>query len=239
ISGKNFAKLLEKHILIAGVTIKYDHIGKIHYENDTFILNGINRKYRAPFLILATGTIPRKIDLPGNLSETDKAKVFYEVTELLDFEGKSIAIVGGGDAAFDYALNLCMKNEVSINIRANVARALDLLQERADAEPAIQVYHNRKLISVSSNGKGLIFTWEAPDGIIEQKADFLLFAIGRDPREILLNQLPLDIRNSLLDRGKLHIIGDLINGNYRQIAIATGQGIEAAMKINSLLKKAP
>lgn len=49
--------------------------------------------------------IPKKIDVP-NVEKLEGAGVYYFVRNLEDFKDKEILIVGGGDAAFDYALML-------------------------------------------------------------------------------------------------------------------------------------
>ena len=41
----------------------------------------------------------------------------------------------------------------------------------------------------------------------------------------------------LVEAGVLHFVGDVKNGLYRQTAIAVGDGIKAAMKINTRLRE--
>ena len=56
--------------------------------------------------------------------------------------------------------------------------------------------------------------------------DFALIAIGRNPNNSLLLEIP---ENLLGER--IFPIGDLINNSYRQISIASGQGLRCAMNI--------
>ena len=64
-------------------------------------------------------------------------------------------------------------------------------------------------------------------------ADLVLVAIGRKPNSIIntkLFQIPID-------KEYLFLIGDLVNGNFRQLSISAGDGIKAAMKIASKINK--
>lgn len=65
-------------------------------------------EHRSKTVVICAGMgayIPRRLDIP-NLRELEGAGVFYSVRRLNDFRDKKILIVGGGDAAFDYAMML-------------------------------------------------------------------------------------------------------------------------------------
>jgi thioredoxin reductase len=66
-------------------------------------------------------------------------------------------------------------------------------------------------------------------------ADYLLFAIGRNPN---LSFLSDRIRNNevhLKRSGSLYYAGDVKNGFFRQTVIAAGDGLRAAMEISNVL----
>jgi len=74
------------------------------------ILNLTTNKgvHRSKAVVICAGMgayIPKRLDIP-NLKELEGAGVFYSVRRLNDFSDKQILIVGGGDAAFDYAMML-------------------------------------------------------------------------------------------------------------------------------------
>jgi thioredoxin reductase len=68
--------------------------------------------------------------------------IYYEVYDLLPVAGKHVAIIGGGDAAFDYALNLGRRNRVTILNRGNSPKCLPLLAERVQLVPEITYLDN-------------------------------------------------------------------------------------------------
>ena len=67
--------------------------------------------------------------------------------------------------------------------------------------------------------------------------DYLICAIGRDPNLDFISGQFAEIAIQLENSGKLYYIGDVVNGLYRQTAIAVGDGILAAMKIYKYLKE--
>ena len=80
-------------------------------------------------MILACGTPPLAAGPPLD-PEQLHGRLFASVLPLLKVREKTIAVIGGGDAAFDYALSLAGKNRVHILIRSGKPRALPLLLER-------------------------------------------------------------------------------------------------------------
>lgn len=68
--------------------------------------NGISYPTRKVVISAGAGAFsPTKIGLPEEDSYVDKG-LSYGVRSKADFEGRKVAIVGGGDSAFDWALNL-------------------------------------------------------------------------------------------------------------------------------------
>ena len=90
--------------------------------------------YRAQQAVIASGTRPRPFtDFALPLQGADR--IHYEVHPLLQVKGAEIAIVGAGDAAFDYALNLAKRdNRVMILNRGEDLKCLPLLWERSQRQ---------------------------------------------------------------------------------------------------------
>ena len=79
--------------------------------------------------MVASGTRPRTFP-PNLIPDEASDKIFHEVVSLIQHINKTIAIIGAGDAAFDYALNLGWQNKVILLNRSEQIKALPLLVSR-------------------------------------------------------------------------------------------------------------
>lgn len=160
---------------------------------------------------MATGTKPKKIDIKN----IDKSKIFYEIYDLIPNlkEKNCCTIIGGGDAAFDYALNLSKRNIKSkIHFRSKFPKCLPLLFRRAQKDKNIEIFSSS--IEYESDN-----------------SDFYLVACGRDPN---MPQSDIDLEKSNIPG--LYFAGDVQTGQFRQTSIAIGQGVLAAMKADEYLR---
>lgn len=224
VSGPKLIGLIEKQMERIGVEIQIDPVVKLSYEKDRFRVETAHTAYRPRYVIVATGTTPRPYPIP--IPKNAQNRVFSDIYHLLDVQEKRIAIVGAGDAAFDYALNLVKgRNFVTILNRSRDVKCLKLLWERVNAEKMIEYKAEAPVREVlaDESGSRLKVCLDAGEFIT---TDFLLFAIGRVPQMDFLS-------GELVDKEveDLYFIGDVKNGLYRQAAIAAGDGLRAAMDI--------
>ena len=187
--------------------------------------------------MIASGTKPRPLS-GCKIDPEIQDRIFYEVYPLLDRKDCRIAIIGAGDAAFDYALNLAAKNEVIILSRGEQANCLPLLGERAAACPGI-IYHPGTRLSgleAAETGKVRVECVQAQERL-SFEVDCVLCATGREAQLDFMPAMAQAEVERLEKDGRLYFIGDVKNGIYRQTAIAVGDGIYAGMKIFRQLKE--
>ena len=226
ISGMKMADFLAKHLERREITPVKDEVLRAGYSGELFVTDCRKESYTCRYLIIASGTRPMNFSAEG-WDEVYGKSAFDEIIPLLEVEGKEIAIIGSGDAAFDYALNLGRKNRVVINIRSERPKCLPLLFDRAEENQGIGIRYERVLRKISGSGEGMILDW----GDEQEETDYLLTAIGREPN---LDFLDDSIRRRMGDleiQGVLYFAGDVQNGLYRQTAIAGGDGLRAAMGV--------
>ncbi|MDO9549292.1 MAG: NAD(P)/FAD-dependent oxidoreductase [Candidatus Marinimicrobia bacterium] len=228
-----FKRQLEKH----SISVMKAEITVLECKNDFFIVPFGNQRFSARYLVIATGTKPRKPDEEIHIPPELHARIYSEVYRLIGLKNKRILIIGAGDAAFDYALNLAAQNRVTICNRGIVIKALPLLVRQADANGNIDYRENTSISELFSAASGAVGIRCYRNGKIETlKADYLIWAIGREPQLDFLPESLAIINDHAGVKRNMYFIGDVRNSAFRQTAIAVGDGIKAAMVIAAQLK---
>ena len=206
ISGPRLVNLFARQAQRLNIAVIYEEVVELVYDQGVFHAKTSQTSYASRCVVIATGTKPLRflnLPIPEDLSD----RVFYEVFDLLQAEGKHIVVVGSGDAAFDYALNLSRNNRTTLkSIRKDLP-------------------------------DGILLDCQGPAGALQFHADYLVGAIGREARLDCLSDAFLQQAQALEEQGLLYMIGDVKNGLYRQTSIAVGQGVMAAMKIYRYMKE--
>ena len=228
INGAELGKLFARQAQNRSIKIRFEPVNSLARHDRKFILETSAGTYHANTVVVASGTRPimfTDIQIPEQI----KNKVFYEVFGLTEVKRKDIAIIGGGDAAFDYALNRSRHNHITIINRSRKTRAFPLLLERAQANPQININFDCLLKRVRScRTDSIELEYHSPQGERQLIVNLLVFAVGRKPR---LDFLPPGWETMEKEIDNLYFCGDVINGPYRQTAIAVGDGIRVAMEI--------
>ena len=195
----------------------------------TLELAGRRGRVRARAAILATGTSPRGLPLPGL-----QARAVSRVDALpRTLNGQRVLVVGGGEAALDQALLARRRGaEVRVAVRGARPRAMELLVRRC-RQRGIQLDLEANLVNVlGGEGEPLVVELNKGGERLEVETDAVVVCIGKDPR---LPALPHGADPAAADRlGRttvegLYVVGDAGRGVYRQISIAVGDGVAAAM----------
>lgn len=234
ISGTTLVALFEKHLERFGIEVHTEEVLAVEHDGH-FAVTTSRRQLRARHLVVASGTKPRAVS--GFAVPREAAgRVFHEVYPIRGVLGKKIAVIGAGDAAFDYSLNLARHNQVHILNRGRRRRCLDLLWEKASAESNIRYHENTSITSFRPADDGLALSCGSGRSVLELEVDYVIFATGRIENTDFLSPPLKDKAQVLSAAGKLHVIGDVKNGVFRQSSIAIGEGVSAAMRIYHRLK---
>ena len=240
ISGPQLVARLEMHMRQLGVRVVQEKVIELDMKDDQFIIKVAKGNRVSQSVVIASGTKPKmpSLKLKGSVGE---GKILTDVWPLLQMKRKQILIVGGGDAAFDYALNLGRKNAVTILNRGDRAKCIPLLLERVMNNPAIQhrtgiTVRRAEVWGTANRLRVEVFSSMETEFL---EADYLVFAIGRLPQLDFLSDKITQQRSTLVKHGRLQFIGDVHNGSYRQAAIAAGEGIKAAMMLCARSAEAP
>ena len=237
ISGPDLVELFSRQAERLGVKIFQEEVLIVEFKSGIFHIVTNKREIKAGILVAASGTKAKTLPpvlFTGNL----EGKVYTGVHPLLEEKEKTILIVGAGDAALDYALNLARLNQVIILNRGSRIKGLPLLWDRVQLRSAIDYFPDVEINGIAGTDDGRINVL-AETGAQQNcfTGDFLITAIGRVPEWGYAEDKLLKKMDQLQEEGKIYLIGDLHNGQYRQTALAVGDGIRSAMDIGKSLEK--
>jgi thioredoxin reductase (NADPH) len=186
---------------------------------------------RGRAVCLATGTAPAPV--PDWLAD---ASVHRDVRSLpARLEGRLIAVVGGGDAAFDTALGVLRRGaRVAVLVRGRKARAAAPLVRQVAEQPGIDVrtwWESGGPAERTSRGWRVI---DAAGHALE--IDEIVACVGRVPRFELLEALAIaDDAPDWNPAAGLFVAGDVLRARQRFIAPALADGLRAADAVAAFL----
>jgi thioredoxin reductase (NADPH) len=225
-----FADQLKEH----EVVVKKADVSAIVSSRSGFRIETDSGGFIARTVIVCTGTRPREIGLKGSSSLIGK-KIFHEIADLppLGKKRARVLIIGGGDAAFDYSINLSSRGHKVKIISRSEPTCLALLEERAK-KGGVDVLEQHVPLQVRETDGGIALTIKGKGRQRELAADYILIACGRGPDLSVLDE---DLRRRIgglknsprTNVPGLFIGGDAVHGIHRQTGIAVGDGVLAAM----------
>lgn len=235
ITGLEFSALLVNHFKQLEIQMINEEVVEVNWDskNSNFILKTSEKEFTSNYLVLAIGTEPKRLKQKEEEGLRNKGLLFYEPVDIPvnQNSGKSIVIIGGGDAAFDYALNLANKNyQITIIHRSNSFSCLPLLYERVTNNESIDVKPSTYVKKFTFEEKLVTLHLNRDEKLTTNQ---VLVAIGRNASKIDVHKNLKKLRKE----NRIYLVGDLISGLNRQISIASGQGLECAMKIARDIKR--
>jgi thioredoxin reductase len=225
---RHFQEQLEKF----QVETIYKEVRNVVLYEDNFLIDTYDEHYLGSILVLACGTRPKRTIIP-TWNEAVEKYFHYDISQIPLQGGLQIGIIGIGDAAFDYALNLHKRgHQIKIYGRSETIVANKALMDQFNRIDGIDLLLNHMLTSVDEIIQGKIRChFKKNEVIVEHNLDGLIFATGRESNLEFLDESVLDEMDELRNSSKLFLAGDVNNGDFRQTAIATGEGIKVAMEI--------
>jgi thioredoxin reductase len=233
VSGTEMCARLQRHLDQYDIEVINEEVTGCDYQAKecAFVVKTAKSCYRADFLVVASGTVAKVPRWYPSIPSHLKQSVFFEIGPIANERNRKVLIVGSGDAALDYSLSLARKNRVTIVSRSVRFRGLSILQERVDHHNMIQSLRGYRVCGLGGNTDSLRVVIESKQGSVADNWDYLICAIGRRPQRDFFSGALRRSRADLISDGRLYTVGDVQNGRCRQMGIAVGNGILAAMKI--------
>src|SRR5437868_14721176 len=157
IKGWELAQKMTEHARKFGAEIVTDTVERIHKDADGWfdVTTARGETYRSQAVILTAGGTPVKLGVPGEREYAGKGVSYCAVCDGAFFKGERLAVVGGGDAAVEEADYLTRyATRVYIVHRRDQLRASKIIQERAFANPKIEMAWNKRVLEIRGTERG-------------------------------------------------------------------------------------
>ena len=206
-------------------------------------------EHRARAVILSMGAEPKRLGLPGEMELSGRGVSTCGVCDGAFFKGEDVVVIGGGDSAMEDSIFVSkFARKLTIVHRRDEFRASKIMQERALANPKIEVIWNATVSEIL--GEGAVTGVRLHDTVTgeerEMPTDGVFMAIGHDPNTSLFTgQLDLDENGYVVvQEPRTHTsvpgvfaAGDVTDTIYKQAVTAAGQGCKAAIDAERFLEE--
>lgn len=170
-----------------GAQIVQEIVTRVDFSTQPFktVYTSEGTVWQAQAVIIATGSSPRKLGIPGEQEYWGRGVATCVLCEAELFQDLDVAIVGGGDSAMDKALHMARyARHVTLFVRRKV-RAKPMMIDRVnELRDKITVVQNKEVVEVLGDGERVtgLKVKDAISGDIEEiMMDGLFLSIGSAP----------------------------------------------------------
>ncbi len=224
-----------------GAELVPDDVVEVDLTGEIKVIKTATDVHYARSVILATGSGYRKLGLAREEELSGRGVSWCATCDGFFFREQAIAVVGGGDSALEEATFLTrFASKVYLIHRRDELRASKIMQERAFADPKLEMVWNSEVAAINGTDRLESLTLRDTGTGHERPLEVtgLFIAIGHDPRsELLGGQVELDADGYVVvdhpstatNLPGVFAAGDLVDHHYRQAITAAGTGCAAAL----------
>lgn len=247
ISGKELMDRFTAHAKAFDLPVReFTEAVSLSFKSGRFNIKVNDGEIAAPGVIVASGTEPVRMGIPGENELIGRGISFCATCDGMFFRDLDVAVIGGGDSAIEEALSLAnIVRKVYVVHRRDALRAQKILQERAFGNPKMEFLWNKRPVEVA--GKDQVEHLVLEDtgtgertslpvsGVFvyvgyRPNTEFLGDLVERDKTGFIITDEELATRTD-----GLYAAGDVRKKTLRQISTAVGDGALAAVNLERYL----
>ena len=243
-SGFELAESFKQHALDLDVSFAEGAVEKIVPKDGKWSLHmESGEDIETKTVLLATGATHRKLGVPGEETFAGVGVSYCATCDGAFFQGKSVAVVGGGDVALEDALYLANICEHVIH-RRNELRGTKVLQNQVFANEKITFLGESEVTEITGDKQvsGISVHNKVTDETKELSVAGVFIAVGMEPQSDLYAPL-LSLEHGYVPAGEdcatekdgLYVAGDVRTKRLRQIVTAVADGANAVHSIQEYL----
>ena len=240
VGGKTLVDIMVSHALQYVQIFQGEAVMDLQVAKPITVLTS-RRKFLTKSVLLATGASHRHLNVPGESRLAGRGVSYCSTCDGPLFKGKKVVMVGGGNSAVTEALHLFhMGIDVTLIHRRDKLRAQDFLAKQlSDNNIAVLWDTEIKEIRGEERVEEILIVNNKTNESSTFETNGVFIAIGYTPAIELAQKLGVEVTADgyIKHDGRhrtnipgVYSAGD-VEGGYKQIVTASGQGAEAAMTI--------
>ncbi len=249
-TGLELTKKFKEHLESYGIEVINEEVIKLDKNNDLFVIfTNKNNTYYSKTVIIATGSTPKKLNIPGEEEFYHKGVSYCSVCDMPLFKDKVVAIIGGGNSALEAGLMAADICKYAYIINKNPSFKGDkVLIEQLERKENIKIIYNALTQEIYGDKfvKGIKYLDTVSNAIQDINVDGVFIHIGMKPNSEFVpdswnvkNNYGEIIINKLCETNVTGLFagGDVTDIPFKQIGIAVGHGIICALSTVNYLNK--
>jgi alkyl hydroperoxide reductase subunit F len=252
ITGEQFATNLENHLKAYAsdnVDIKKgEYVHTIKKSGSDFIIETDTSSYTVKTVLMTAGSSRRKLDVPGAAEFDNKGLTYCASCDGPLFADQDVAVVGGGNAAFDTAAQLLAYCKSVTLLTRSGFRADPATIEHTLKNPKFKAIQNVDIVEIKGQKfvSGIVYKEKASATPIELPVTGIFAEVGSIPNTAFIkdlvkldewNHIVVDPRTQRTSQDGIWAAGDATDGLFHQNNIAAGDAVKALEDIYLYLHK--
>lgn len=250
ITGLNLLKKFKEHLKKFSLPVKegIDVDAIIKKENVFEIRTAKKEIFKGRAVVVCAGRYPRSLKVPGETEFMGKGVSVCATCDAPVFKGKTVAVVGGGNAGLQAVLELVgfAKKIYVLEIGPRLI-ADEVNQERARKNKKVEIILRAKTMEIKGKNmvESLVYQSLIDQKIKELKVDGIFIEAGYVATSDFLQglvdfnpkgEVVVDPKTGQTRTLGLFAAGDATDTKYKQIIIAAGEGAKAALSAYEYLQ---
>ena len=242
ISGMELIQKLEKHLRKQKIDIERDEVSKVKKIKDRFVvITQSKNRFESKAVIVASGADPRPLEVSGEKEFIGRGLSYCVNCDGPLFEGKTVAVIGGGNSAFETAIFLSkIAKKIYILEYGERVRADEINQELVKKTGKVKIITNAQVKRIQGNQfvNSLVYEDRKTKKEITLLLEGIFVEIGNQPATSFVkdlvnfnerDEIVVEFETCQTKTPGLFAAGDCNVGSFKQIVTAAGEGAKAAL----------
>lgn len=252
LSGLDLAKNLEEHlraqeeieILDGNLVVKVEKLNS----NGFKVTTKNEKTLETKTVLVCSGSHHKKLGIPGEEKLNGKGVVYCSTCDAPLFGGKTVAVVGAGNAGLEAVIDLFpYANKIYLLIRSDKIKGDPVTFETVRTNPKVEIKYQAEVREILGDQLviGIKYLDKRDNQEKELKLDGVFVEIGSTPNSDLVKDLVnIDERGQIIVDHKTQMsslpgiwaAGDVSDVLYKQNNISAGDAVKAVLNIYDYLE---